>query len=163
MGFDRTVACKRGRFSQVLRNVSAQFRVVSRSCRAAQILTIPFATAHKPICSLFSAPVFSLMCWTCLATVLDEIRSTRAMALFVSPSNAITCTSLGVSLYCWASWQTGQDMIVQLSGVCSPVLHWRLALFPAKATKIFPASLCCLGSVSKDTEGTSLLLLGLRR
>ena len=95
-----------------------------RSCRAAQILTIPFATAHKPICSLFSAPVFSLMCWTCLATVLDEQPSTRAMALFVSPSNAITCTSLGVSLYCWASWQTGQDMIVQLSGVCSPVLQW---------------------------------------
>jgi hypothetical protein len=98
MGFDRTVACKRNGFSQVLRNVLTQLRVSFHSCRAAQILTIPFAMAHKPTRSLLSAPVFAFMRRTCLSTVFNEQPSTPAMILFGSPSNAITCTSVGVSL-----------------------------------------------------------------
>jgi hypothetical protein len=60
-------------------------------------LTSPFEIAQIPISSLLSAPVFRLICSTCLATVFVEQPSARAMALFFSPSSAITCTSRGVS------------------------------------------------------------------
>jgi hypothetical protein len=60
-------------------------------------LTSPLEIAQIPMASLLSAPVFRLICSTCLATVLVEHPSARAMALFFSPSSAITCTSLGVS------------------------------------------------------------------
>jgi hypothetical protein len=64
---------------------------------APYILTSPLEIAQIPIASLLSAPVFRLICSTCLATVFAEHPSARAMALFVRPSSAITCTSRGVS------------------------------------------------------------------
>jgi len=60
-------------------------------------LTSPLAIAQMPMANLLSAPVFRLICSTCLATVFVEHPSARAMALFLSPSSAMTCTSRGVS------------------------------------------------------------------